>query len=170
MFYHSFSIGFIEIPNINASLNIYTVGCPFKCKGCHNKDLQNINHPQRKILDIEEIIKTINNSNNFIQGICWLGGEPLYQFKDFISINHKIKSFFPNISICLYTGYTLQNIINNNPDEYNDLLTLEINYIIDGPWKGISISDKNSNQKIYKFNYSTNNYSQISYEEFKNGK
>ena len=170
MFYHSLNIGFIEIPKINASLNIYTVGCPFKCKGCHNPDLQNINHPERKVLESQMIEKYIHSSNGFINGICWLGGEPLFQFKDFISINHKLKSSFKDISIVLFTGYTLSEIKEQHPEEYTDLLNLKLSYIIDGTWTGLPISDPNTNQKIYKFDYSTEDYVQISFEEFKNGK
>lgn len=170
MYYHSLSIGFIEIPNINSCLNIYTVGCPFKCKGCHNPDLQDLYHKDRKELTIIDIITPIKNSNNFINGICWLGGEPLFQFKDFIKTNYKIKKELPNILISLFTGYTLDNIIIDYPNEYQELIKLQLNYIIDGQWNGHPLSDPNTNQKIYKFNYDLNDYIQISYEEYKHGK
>lgn len=170
MFYHSLNIGFIEIPHISASLNIYTVGCPFKCKGCHNPDLQNINHPDRKILKSEIIETYINNSKGLIDGLCWLGGEPLFQFKDFISINHSLRYTFKNLSIALYTGYAISDIKKNHQNEYTDLINLKLNYIIDGTWNGLPISDPNTNQKIYKFDHNIEDYIQISFKEFKNGK
>lgn len=77
---------------------------------------------------------------------------------------------FKDLSIVLYTGYTLSDIKENHPEEYTDLLNLKLSYIIDGIWTGLPISDPNTNQKIYKFDYSTEDYIQISFEEFKNGK
>jgi organic radical activating enzyme len=166
MFYHSLNIGFIEIPNTNASLNIYTVGCPFKCNGCHNPDLQNLYHPERKQLTSLELEKYIDNSNGFINGICWLGGEPLFQFKDFIAINHKLRTKYKDIIIALYTGYTISNIKNDNLEEYLALRDIELNYIIDGQWNGFPLSHEKTNQKIYKFDYNLNDYIEITYKDF----
>lgn len=170
MYYHTLSIGFVEIPKINASLNIYTVGCPFKCKGCHNPDLQDLYHKDRKKLNISDIETPIKNSNNFINGICWLGGEPLFQFNEFIKINRDIRKSFPNIYISLFTGYTLTDIKSKYPDEYEDLIKINFKYIIDGQWNGFPINDEKTNQKIYTFNYMLEDYTQISYEDYKNGK
>lgn len=170
MFYHSLSVGFVEIPKINASLNIYTVGCPFKCKGCHNPDLQDINHKDRKELSIVDIINPIKHSNNFINGVCWLGGEPLYQFKDFVNINIDLKRRFPDIIISLFTGYILEEIKRDHPEEYETLLYLKLNYIIDGQWNGFPISHEKTNQKIYIYDNNTEDYVRISYKDYINKK
>lgn len=170
MYYHSLSVGFVEIPKINASLNIYTVGCPFKCKGCHNPDLQDLNHKDRKKLTIDDIINPIENSNGFINGICWLGGEPLYQFNEFLKINLDIRKKYPKINITLYTGYTLENIKKDYEIEYNSLQHIYLNYIIDGQWNGYPISHEKTNQKIYTFDHTINDYIPISYNKFKNVK
>lgn len=58
MYFHSFNVGFIDIPNLT-TLNIYTVGCEHNCPGCHSKDLQNINHAERKELTTEMIIEKL---------------------------------------------------------------------------------------------------------------
>ena len=116
MFYHSFSIGYVEIPSLNSTLNIYTVGCPFHCVGCQNPELQDINHIERKELDIKEIVRAINESFGIIQGICWLGGEPFFQFDECIKISKKLKQFLPNIPITAYTGYTIENLLEKNQD------------------------------------------------------
>lgn len=163
MYYHSLSIGYVEIPNLNSTLNIYTVGCPFHCKGCQNPDLQNINNPERKILLISDIIKAIENSFGIIEGICWLGGEPFYQFEECIEISSLVKQQLSTCLITVFTGYTIEELLdkNSNIPKYFDL-------IIDGQWNGHPISDPLTNQRFWKSN--GDNFSQLTYEQYKNVK
>ena len=141
MFYHSFSIGYVEIPSLNSTLNIYTVGCPFHCIGCQNPELQDINHKERKELDIKEIVRAVNESFGIIQGICWLGGEPFFQFDECIKIS---KRFLEK---------------NSDIPKYFDL-------IIDGQWNGHPISDPLTNQRFWKSQ--NNKFIQLTYEQYKN--
>ena len=163
MFYHSFSIGYIEIPSLNSTLNIYTVGCPFHCVGCQNPELQDINHIERKELDIKEIVRAVNESFGIIQGICWLGGEPFFQFDECIKISKKLKQLLPNIPITAYTGYTIENLLEKNIDipKYFDL-------IIDGQWNGHPISDPLTNQRFWKS--IDDKFVQLTYEQYTNVK
>lgn len=163
MYYHSLSIGYVEIPNLNSTLNIYTVGCPFHCKGCQNPDLQNINNPERKILLTSDIIKAVKNSFGIVEGICWLGGEPFYQFEECIEISSLIKQQLSTCLIAAFTGYTIEELLdkNSNIPKYFDL-------IIDGQWNGHPISDPLTNQRFWKSN--GNSFLQLSYEQYKNVK
>lgn len=163
MYYHSLSIGYVEIPNLNSTLNIYTVGCPFHCKGCQNPDLQNINNPERKILLTSDIIKAVKNSFGIVEGICWLGGEPFYQFEECIEISSLIKQQLSTCLIAAFTGYTIEELLdkNSNIPKYFDL-------IIDGQWNGHPISDPLTNQRFWKSN--SNSFLQLSYEQYKNVK
>ena len=163
MFYHSFSIGYVEIPSLNSTLNIYTVGCPFHCIGCQNPELQDINHKERKELDIKEIVRAVNESFGIIQGICWLGGEPFFQFDECIKISKRLKQLLPNIPVTAYTGYVIENLLEKNSDiqKYFDL-------IIDGQWNGQPISDPLTNQRIWK--RQNNKFIQLTYEQYKNVK
>lgn len=172
MYFHSFSIGFTEIPRALSCLNIFTIGCPFKCKGCQNPDLQNFDHKDRKILNINDIKTAIDNSQGYIQGICWLGGEPLFQFKELVQINRKIKELFPKLIITVFTGYQLDKIKSINYNEYEELLNANIDYIIDGQWNGFPLGNLNCNQKIYKYIFNENSeesdFLEISYQDYKN--
>ena len=102
MYFHSFNIGYIDIPN-TITLNIYTVGCPHHCAGCHSPDLQDINHKDRQVLSAALISEKIHTGKDFFQGICWLGGDPLYQFDDFIQINQELKHFNKDLLITAFT-------------------------------------------------------------------
>lgn len=130
--------GFIEIPN-KISLNIYAQGCGIHCPGCQNQQIQNfdggtpITYDQLK-LSIEQ--------HGLCNWVCWLGGDATFQSDGFIYFNKKIKEDFPNLKICLYTGRLFENL-DNKIKENLDL-------IIDGPWMGIPVTDKNTNQKIYQ--------------------
>ena len=174
MFYYSFSIGFTEIPRALSCLNIFTVGCPFKCKGCQNPDLQDFYNKNRKELNLKDIQQVIDNSKGYIQGICWLGGEPLFQFKDCVQNNRKLKAANPNFICTLFTGYTLSKIKSDNTSEYEELLNAKLDYIIDGQWNGYPLGNPKCNQKVYKFqlNPNTNYYDfiEISYQDYRNGK
>ena len=102
MYFHSFNVGYIDIPN-TTTLNIYTVGCPHNCIGCHAADLQDFNHKERQLLTTDLILEKLNNANGFYDGICWLGGDPLFQFDEFIKINQELKMSKPKIFISCYT-------------------------------------------------------------------
>jgi anaerobic ribonucleoside-triphosphate reductase activating protein len=161
MYFNSFAIGYIDIPN-KTTLNIYTVGCPHNCPGCHTPDLQNFNHPKRLKLTVNEIEKKLYTITDFFQGVCWLGGDPLYQFDEFININQMLKMNNPNLLIAVYTGYEFEKM---PIDKQLDLISC-VDILIDGKWNGIPITDKNTNEKVWiKKN---NTLIQISYENLKN--
>ena len=161
MFYHSFSIGYVEVPSLNSTLNIYTVGCPFHCNGCQNKELQDINHIERKELDVHEIVRAVKDSFGIIQGICWLGGEPFFQFDSCLKISKELKEEMLNIPVIAYTGYAIEKLLDKNSDipKYFDL-------IIDGQWNGHPISDPLTNQRFWK--REKNKFIQLTYEQYKN--
>jgi organic radical activating enzyme len=171
MYFHSVNEGFIEIPKANASLNIYTVGCEHHCDGCQAKDLQNINHKDRRVLTSKLIIDSINRSKGFLDGICWLGGDPFFQFADCYHISKDIKKELPNILNVVFTGYTFldfyKNInikakqdIENNMKEKNNIF----DYIIDGKWNGHKLGDIECNQKVYQA--TINGFKEINYKEY----
>jgi pyruvate-formate lyase-activating enzyme len=71
--------------------------------GCHAPDLQNFNHPARLVLTTDLILEKLNTCKDFYQGICWLGGDPLYQFEEFIQINQELKLHNPKLLITAFT-------------------------------------------------------------------
>lgn len=167
MYFHSFAVKFMEVPFVSSTLNIYTVGCIHNCKGCHSKDLQNINHPERRILMIDKLFNVIDQSDRFIQAICWLGGDPLYQFEDCINISKQIKEKYPHLLNVVFTGYTLSDLLKDSMKQ----MLLEagyIDFIIDGEWNGHILGDKECNQKIYHFNQEMKKFDELTYDEYKN--
>jgi hypothetical protein len=89
-----------------------------------------------------------------------LGGDPLYQFDEFIRINKELKEKI-NLKIACYTGYTL----NNFSEEQKKQLLSVVDILIDGKWQGIPVTDEKSNQKIYI--NKDNKFLNITYNELK---
>lgn len=167
MWYHSNAVKFLEVPFLNATLNIYTVGCEHYCNGCHSVDLQNINHPERKKLTKDILFTDIEKSKDLIGGICWLGGDPFLQFKDCLELSKAVKETYPELVNVVFTGYVLPELMEILNQAGKDLLLSGyIDFIIDGKWEGYVLGDPNCNQNIYHFNKNTKNFEKITYQEY----
>jgi len=74
---------------------IFTVGCNFKCRFCHNKHL--LVKGAGREYDIQELIKIIKN-NNLVNSVSITGGEPTLQ-SEIVSLCKKIKNLGKYVSI-----------------------------------------------------------------------
>lgn len=115
------------------SVSLFLQGCPFHCKGCHNPETWNPDGG--KIWDWNELINHILElitANGIQRNLSILGGEPLdtYDKRDFIRLLIKIvKSHFPDIIICIWTGYTYDQLI--EIVDAGEILA-NIDYLIEG--------------------------------------
>ena len=89
---------------------IFFSGCDFHCPGCFNYELQDPNYGKKYSSEIEKEI--FNTINEHIAGISILGGEPLskYNLETVTQLCCNFKKEFPNKTIWLWTGYTLEEI------------------------------------------------------------
>lgn len=148
-YYHSTTVGFADIAKIT-TLNIYSVGCIHNCRGCHCPDLQDINHPERRILD-NDIDNLLKMSYGLIKGICWFGGDPLYQPQPLFEIIQHIKKNYPDLLQIIFTGY----VYNQLNDDIKHQLCQYADYLIDGKYNGHVLGTELCNQKVYKFENQT---------------
>ena len=112
---------------------IFTQGCQRNCKGCQNPMTHDFNGG--KIFEVEEVIKKFQ-SMRLISGITLTGGEPLCQIKAVTEIVIAAKKF--NLSVWCYTGYTFENLIDENfsdkfftADEVKNFLNY-VDVLVDG--------------------------------------
>ena len=107
---------------------IFFSGCDFHCPGCFNYELQNPNYGKKYSSEIEKEI--FNTINEHIAGISILGGEPLskYNLETVTQLCCNFKKEFPNKTIWLWTGYTIEEIKTLPILNYIDVL-------IDGQFK-----------------------------------
>ena len=139
------------------SLSVYFSGCHFHCPGCHNPEAQDFNYGQELTDDlIKEILVKINK-NGVERRLSILGGEPLNPenraaVADLIQV---CKDTYPNLIIYVWTGYTINELREENDLNINYILN-NINCLIDGRFE-IDKRDTtlplrgSSNQNIYHF-------------------
>lgn len=120
-------------PGIRAS--IWVSGCSNKCEGCWSKHTWNPNQgtPYKEISSkIDELI-----SNPNIDGISILGGDPFYWVintpdYEFLQLLNKIKSYKKDLTIWVWTGYTLEELKQNT---YAKECLEYIDVLIDGKFE-----------------------------------
>lgn len=107
---------------------LFVSGCSHKCKGCQNEETWDENAGKPFTENEEKKIFELLN-NDFISGITFTGGDPLYEknVKPCTSLAKKIKSVYPNKDIWLYTGYCYEVIQDWEILNFVDVL-------IDGPF------------------------------------
>lgn len=102
----SYKLSFLEYPiRSEWCTTVYTIGCPHKCTGCHNSQLQDVEYSEYDEFEITALLKFFKEladkaqSNNF----TIIGGEPLAPWniagiKELLRLNNQF-------NICIYTGY-----------------------------------------------------------------
>ena len=118
-------------PGIRTS--VFVSGCSNHCKGCFNPETWDPTYGN-KFTDeiIEEILNSIDNPN--IAGLSMHGGDPLeyYNLDMFHQlINEFRKRFGFDKTIRMWTGYTIENIMND--DRKCEVARL-VDVLVEGPF------------------------------------
>lgn len=146
-------VSFSEIPD-EITLCINISNCPNKCKECHSPWLQENIGIELNNYELYDII----NKNSGISCVCFMGGDSDPEEINNLAI--KIKS--KNLKVGWYSGNS----------EISDKINIKnFDYIKIGPYlkdKG-PLSDKNTNQKMYKIIHFTgmNSLKDITYKFWK---
>lgn len=90
---------------------LWLSGCSHRCKKCQNPQTWNC---ESGILFDDNAKKELFNelSKDYISGITFSGGDPLYKSNRYgvFLLCNEIKDKFPNKTIWLYSGYTIEEI------------------------------------------------------------
>lgn len=126
--------------------SIYCSGCWHKCKGCHNPQTWDLY--SGKEIDVDDLVDLIVE-DEWIDGVTFTGGDPLYQSDGFIELAKKIKEK-SNKNIWLYTGFTMEEIKMLCPE-----ILRYVDWVVDGPYieelRDIDLKFRgSSNQMIWK--------------------
>ncbi|MFI3325272.1 MAG: anaerobic ribonucleoside-triphosphate reductase activating protein [Clostridia bacterium] len=105
---------------------VFTQGCPHHCLGCHNP--KSWSYEGGTLKDTQEIFDKFCE-NPLLKGITFSGGEPFMQPIPLIELAKKIKSI--NKDVTVYTGFTLEELLEKNDENTNELLELT-DVLIDG--------------------------------------
>ena len=121
------------------SVSLFLQGCPFHCKGCHNPETWDSNGGE--VWDwnvlINHILELIT-ANGIQRNLSILGGEPLdtYEKRDFLKLLIRVvRNRFPDIVICVWTGYTFEQLTKDTHLIGTGDILANIDYLIEGPFK-----------------------------------
>lgn len=136
---------------------LWLSGCDHACKGCQNPLTWDPN--QGLVFDKnakQEIFEQLDK--DYISGITFSGGDPLYMGnrEEVLAFMQEIKEKYPNKTIWCYTGYTLEELENQDA-QFTQNLRQVVDVLVDGeyvrelrdvnlPWVG------SSNQNVIHFN------------------
>lgn len=108
---------------------LWVQGCSIRCTNCCNPEMFKQSGGQQT--STSNIIQQIKSTPN-IEGISILGGEPLDQIDATLDICKQAKAL--NLSVMLYTGYTLEEIKIKFPSRLSEIMTY-IDLIVDGRYE-----------------------------------
>lgn len=122
----------VEIESIVDGLGIrytiFTQGCKHNCKGCHNPSTHDMNGGlDVSIIEIAQDILSVKS----IDGVTLSGGDPIYQVKECNSLIEMLRSQRADLNFWVYTGFTLEQLIDKKDNEIDKLLN-QIDVLVDG--------------------------------------
>lgn len=128
---------------------LWVTGCFHNCNGCFSPQTHNPKCGTVFDKDVEGILFE-DLQQPFIKGITFSGGDPLHKrnFDTILNLSKKVKSSLVGKDVWLYTGYTLEQI--QNDEKRVDILK-HIDYLVDGKYDKTLPSAKfrgSSNQRI----------------------
>ena len=105
---------------------IFTQGCPFHCKGCHNPQSQ----PLKGGMDVKlKIFYDEIKQNPLVTCVPYSGGEPFIQAGALSLLAKVLKR--EGYSVWSYSGYTYDKL--ERDDKFRSLLE-QIDVLVDGPY------------------------------------
>lgn len=134
-------------PGVRCAL--WVAGCTCHCYGCHNPSTWNFSAGRAFNMDsLNELFDALNKP--YIQGLTLTGGNPLDSAPEILTISRKFKETFPDKDLWLYSGYTYEEIIQNEVFKY---ILEYVDVLVDGPYieeqRDISLAFRGSrNQRI----------------------
>lgn len=141
---------------------IWMQGCSLRCSGCWNQEMWSFRekHPIEKLA----LLKRIINDRSEVEGVTFLGGEPLDQFDELLWLVRQLSDH--GLSIQIFTGYEMNEISESGKEAILPLTDILISgrynkefRDINLQWRGSSnqevhfLSDRYSKQIIEEGNY-----------------
>lgn len=93
-------------------VTFFTQGCPHHCPGCHNPETWDYDGGKEFEGNTIEKIESYLTANGIHRDLCIMGGEPLCQENQFLTllICNTIKEKLPDTKIYIWTGYTFDEL------------------------------------------------------------
>lgn len=143
------AFNFVDGEGVRCSL--YVSGCPFHCPGCYNVAAQNFHYGKPYTQELEDQIME-DLSQDYVQGLTLLGGEPFLNTQVCIRICKRIRQEFGHTKdIWSWTGYNWDELLKDSDDKLEILSLIDI--LVDGRFleekKDLTLQFRgSSNQRI----------------------
>jgi len=140
---------------------IWVQGCSIRCKGCANSHMWDRN--KGRFFDVEEIISLIEKWKDKIEGVTFLGGEPIDQIGAVTYIAKRVQEI--GLTVVVFTGYEFEKIKKQTEElqKYTDILIdgkfVEEKTDYSRPWVG------SSNQNYY---FLSDKYDESIFQKYRN--
>ena len=138
---YSYEIVFREVPNeVTLALNLSM--CPHHCDGCHSPWLWSDDGTELTIEKISEYLLA-QPKCRVTTCVAFMGGDN--DIERLFELNREVKSRFPNIKTCWYSGFNYTDVSLNY---YNELK--EFDYLKFGPYmKDLGGLDSLSTNQVF---------------------
>ena len=137
-------------------VTLFVSGCSHHCDGCQNPETWS---PSSGIEFDEKALNEIFDylSKDYISGLTLSGGDTLYfgNLKDIENLCKIVKKTFPNKTIWIYTGYTLEEIFSGSNQDRKRIVEKYCDVLVEGKFKK-ELADVNyhwagsTNQKVIR--------------------
>lgn len=142
---------------VGVRVSLFVSGCRNRCKNCFQPETWDFNYGKPFDAQTEEkLIKMLAPS--YINGLTVLGGEPMEpeNQRALLPFLKKVKAAYPQKTIWLYTGFTLEELRSPNcraHTEYTEEILKLLTVLVDGRFveekKNISLRFRGSeNQRL----------------------
>ena len=95
-----------NVEGVGTRFAIWVQGCSIRCVGCANSHMWDFGGGTS--YKVEDFIETIKGYKDKIEGITWLGGEPLEQIEPVTKISKAVQEL--GLSVIVFTGYDYADI------------------------------------------------------------
>ena len=95
-----------NVEGVGTRFAIWVQGCSIHCKGCANSHMWDFDDGTS--YKVEDFINIIKSYADKIEGITWLGGEPLEQIEPVTKISKAVQE--QGLSVIVFTGYDYADI------------------------------------------------------------
>ncbi len=138
-----------EVEGPGTRFCIWVQGCSICCEGCANSHMWD--KRGGRLVSVNDLVSEISKLKDEIEGVTFLGGEPLEQIEPVIKISKEVQKI--GLSVIVFTGKEYESIKNEN--EVKELVKYT-DILIDGRYEASKRDFSrawvgSSNQKFYFF-------------------
>lgn len=152
-----------DVEGVGTRFAIWVQGCSIHCKGCANSHMWDFD--SGTLYNTNDLINLISSYKDKVEGVTFLGGEPLEQIEAVTEVSKAVQSF--GLSVIVFTGYEYKSL--EHRADFQELIKY-VDILIDGryeqdktdysrPWVG------SNNQNYY---FLTDRYNESVIAECKN--